>query len=1633
MTSGLDRHGLTIRISARPAIKAKAGAASWRLSITVDGLPTTRVRLLQDPLDDAAKQECRWYVEQFITKSPYSVDRAQKAERILRGYGDALLRSLNLATIVQRRFPPTGAERPWVRIIIHDEGVKPSDASVHQLAWELLEDDNLWPRPVEVTVIRLSRPKAPQEGNLVVHELGMRARSRDGASELLTVRGLVVIARDLSRDSPTSTSDITPDLALRILIQLRDAMDNNKSPLRIQIQVVRPGSLYALERHLSEASERHGKGYFHFVHFDLHGAVLSKPLSHWASGGGASSGPDSAPAGYLLFQDMDLDVLKTRGEEALRVAKLLGKHEIPVAILNACESASATAGDAANTAKLFAQNGVGNVLAMSFKISSSAADVFLRAFYPALLVEGVCFSEAARRGRRALRVCPARQARLGLERDLMDHFVPVVYCHGRDTRFATGTAGARTSNASWSLPFRRSRFDPVSTASQCLSPGKHRGFVGRDFDLLRLERRLLANGIVYMSGRPGVGKSALLRHACEVWTKTGFADCALYLDMAMVEHHRFGIRDFTLQLPLPFEAQRDLGRKLHRIVSNTSISLAGFSAAFWAACPDSVRRVAVVLDGLHAIRRGRGGIIDEYLARLAQGILQVRDTKRTGAKVYTIAASRPLEVRALAFLDGDSDDDEHDEVLVRELNQAHFRLGSLDLAQAIELSTRTIQDAGVSTTEWIEAAWSELSLLMGLLDGNPAAILQVSAQIRKTNDCPKALRAVIHHGVSLSLEWVYPLEPNARTTAGLFADIYKLVFCQMTEAEAAVAILLSVFWIEAVPVAFLTDWFISNNICRAETFVFAIFELLRLGLIETDIDLEKWGDPGPGPHITWLHPLLTVVGRLAAYAAFPPRQVRLRQAYQPPTRRSMLRRLFGGRPRVAKTRRVAAAMVLTVLGAQVDLGPRYTTRAKALVADFPPALAGWINTHEAHRCVTRHIQGFSYDNLSALWPAQAPNLVTCLAACSLGAIPFDKWPMDHFTNQLAQIRIVGSPAQIREVTEYVEALLATALSFFREREQDHQHGDYSDGPSAQSTSTAQAAAARSATPVTQAPTPSPASAVPAIPPEYQDYILVWGICLSAAYASEIPNQSQCRKFTELTRDMIDATEERYRTLASPRTLYAKGVALRQQALAHMVAGERLKAKEAWDASTRVDQSIFAGGGSGSGSRSKGSGKSVAAGGRGANGTQRGVAFDVAPEVLDGLFESLLPSGSDTTGLTKDQIAVRVSAIASGTMTESYYHARKDMSKFIEAVLADDGTGGGGRIGDGYQEMDPARQQRLLGRMAHGMKKIKAGAAKVGFEDVHHDLRWFPEGFDLHAFVHKLDRPEARLAALEEAVAASDGARAARHLMAMLREALARNKLADAEAYIDALEKLARDGTIEELQTVNWAEQRAMCRRLRSTLGILTGDGDHHHHRRNNVAAPPPRGKNSTTSPGFDEQKATSSPTSAAGGPAQTSTTTANLNETVVENTRRQIESMKRADAPQEAIQALEVCLNNWTAHGGEEELACQTPKQEAQLAARLAACSSALFDRAVRRGPGSEFVRNLAANHLRYQTLIRDLSAAERARDWRLALRRVESLRRFFREPDNDVFALTFEEGFFEEKERLYRMGVDLQAGLWSR
>lgn len=384
---------LTLQILAQSAEAGPGGTRlRWTVDVHIDGERVLENLFLVDPLSPDQRILCRWYLEQFIQQSPYSVDLANDAESLLKFYPEDILRQLRLKEAVTPYLQELRFGRPLsIEVCDNSEHGTRREETIYQLFWEILEDHTLWGEPLCSILVQRTIALCPQ---LVPNPSQVYLR-RQADESGCTINVLLVIARDLSRN-PAIYNDVNPFLASSALADIKRKLEESGSHVQLHIETVRPGTFASFEEHLRLSEEIHGPGYFHIVHFDLHGKV------------GTRAGKMSKH-GFLYFCSPDSD--HTVPVPAQRVSKILTRHKVPLVILNACESARANSGDDANIAKVFQGQGIHNVLAMSFKISTSAVEIFLNALYCALLLKGCSFATSAAAARQALRLHRTRQAR----------------------------------------------------------------------------------------------------------------------------------------------------------------------------------------------------------------------------------------------------------------------------------------------------------------------------------------------------------------------------------------------------------------------------------------------------------------------------------------------------------------------------------------------------------------------------------------------------------------------------------------------------------------------------------------------------------------------------------------------------------------------------------------------------------------------------------------------------------------------------------------------------------------------------------------------------------------------------------------------------------------------------------------------------------------------------------------------------------------------------------------------------------------------------------------------------------------------------------------------------------------------
>ena len=451
---------------------------------------------VSNPAKPEQERELEWYFEEWLNFPFTDKARAQGAADFIREYGEALFRQ------VFRSDPDVYAA---YQSAMRDGGVLLQvigSPEFHALHWEALKDPNL-PHPLAVgqPVVRKNRKVVANSATL---------------PEAPELRVLLVTAR------PSGSRDVGYRTISRPLI---DALETGK--LRATIDIVRPGTFEALLKHLETTQLDHGGGYYHMLHLDLHGAVLSwDEYQQVASKAAASSAhlfkgygtsevePYTDEKAFLLFEDeASRDGNGGFLVSAENIADQLRIHQIPIVALNACQSGKQLGNTATETSlgsRLLA-SGAQLVIAMGYSVTVSAARIFMTRFYEELLA-GREPSSAIRAARLELHRDKARRAAYNKEIDLEDWMLPVIYQNAPPRFLFTAAApGAAPPTPRYSHP------KPLY------------GFFGRDLDVLEIERRLLLrSNLLLVQGMGGAGKSTLLHHLGWWWQKTRFVGQVFY-------------------------------------------------------------------------------------------------------------------------------------------------------------------------------------------------------------------------------------------------------------------------------------------------------------------------------------------------------------------------------------------------------------------------------------------------------------------------------------------------------------------------------------------------------------------------------------------------------------------------------------------------------------------------------------------------------------------------------------------------------------------------------------------------------------------------------------------------------------------------------------------------------------------------------------------------------------------------------------------------------------------------------------------------------------------------------------------------------------------------------------------------
>lgn len=227
-----------------------------------------------------------------------------------------------------------------------------------------------------------------------------------------------------------------------------------------------------------------------------------------------------------------------------------------------------------NLAKTFVKCGVPSVLAMSHQITASFVTVFYKSFYNALLKSQSDVSEAVSIARQSLISQKLRAVGFGLDVELEDWIIPVLYQSHTITFdiVSAGEVGSVRPSAVESqdleiVPARKKLFRRVfnrySSDVKDIPPGQimptvlqsTNRMLGRGLEILYVEALLLSSHsrrTLFLSGKYGIGKTHFVKGLGNYWALTGcisrkpaYIDCSIHPDWKAVDVLRAIIRLVT--------------------------------------------------------------------------------------------------------------------------------------------------------------------------------------------------------------------------------------------------------------------------------------------------------------------------------------------------------------------------------------------------------------------------------------------------------------------------------------------------------------------------------------------------------------------------------------------------------------------------------------------------------------------------------------------------------------------------------------------------------------------------------------------------------------------------------------------------------------------------------------------------------------------------------------------------------------------------------------------------------------------------------------------------------------------------------------------------------------------------------
>jgi len=628
---------------------------------------------LPNPYDAKTDALLEWYFEKYIS-TPYDDVKVKDAEQAIEGYGTQLFKHLFTGEEINFRYRTALQQSGPENITIEVVGDSPAFQGIY---WESLKDPK-------------QRHPLAAEGMVFLRKNLKLLNIKAKVEVSPTINLLIVTAR------PNEENDVNYRTIQRPLI---DLIEETTTP--IQPHILRPGTYEALVKHLDQKA-----GYYHIIHFDLHGGLLDYPVYLQFK-----EAADKAPfhnvlykGGYALQELKEEDFKQGKkafiffeSEEkgtavpvdAEQLADMLENKQIPICMLNACQSAKQEyAEHETSLGRVLMQKGMQLVLAMRYSVSVSAAKLMMQTLYQQIYKE-IPIEKAIARSRKELYRDKERRATYNYSIELQDWLLPVVYQNGKPALHLRDFKPEEEE--AYVL-----QKQPPEEARQDLPYG----FFGRDLDILKIEKNLLVrNNNLLLQSMGGAGKTTLLKYLAAWWLRTGFVQKVFYFG--------YDIKAYSLNEIIYHIAQQIYSKAEYGIF--TALQPALQENRIVKAL--KAHRYALMLDNTESIT-GEKLAIPHTLPEAEQNALKQFLSQLKGGESVVLIGSRASE----------------DWLKSGTFNHNHYLLRGLDHESATNFAQEIIQDIGLSMGDFANDAHFER--LMKLLAGYPLALKAILPNLK---------------------------------------------------------------------------------------------------------------------------------------------------------------------------------------------------------------------------------------------------------------------------------------------------------------------------------------------------------------------------------------------------------------------------------------------------------------------------------------------------------------------------------------------------------------------------------------------------------------------------------------------------------------------------------------------------------------------------------------------------------------------------------------------------------------------------------------------------------------------------------------------------------------------------------------